>query len=119
VAASLQRLLAKVAPELDASRAAVLSGATGVAPATAEEQAFLATQRGLAVRATGTHIGHGIEPQFAMNVALAAIALQQGALFAPCGETAFEQPMTGRLQQALVTGVGHWRGEGMALVEAV
>jgi 3-oxoacyl-[acyl-carrier-protein] synthase II len=119
VAASLQRLLAKVAPELDASRAAVLSGATGVAPATAEEQAFLATQRGLAVRGTGTHIGHGIEPQFAMNVALAAIALQQGALFAPCGETAFEQPMTGRLQQALVTGVGHWRGEGMALVEAV
>jgi 3-oxoacyl-[acyl-carrier-protein] synthase II len=67
VTASLQRLLAKVAPQLDASRTAVISGATGVAPATAEEQAFLAAQRGLAVRATGTHIGHGIEPPLPCN----------------------------------------------------
>jgi hypothetical protein len=25
--------------------------------------------------------------------------------------------MKGELQQVLVTGVGHWRGEGLALVE--
>jgi len=27
--------------------------------------------------------------------------------------------MTGDLQQVVVTGVGHWRGEGLALVERV
>jgi 3-oxoacyl-[acyl-carrier-protein] synthase II len=30
----------------------------------------------------------------------------------------FEKPMSGALKQAIVTGVGYWRGEGMALVEA-
>jgi 3-oxoacyl-[acyl-carrier-protein] synthase II len=30
-----------------------------------------------------------------------------------------EQPMNGSLTQALVTGIGHWRGEGLALVERI
>jgi 3-oxoacyl-[acyl-carrier-protein] synthase II len=30
-----------------------------------------------------------------------------------------EKPMDGELKQVIVTGVGHWRGEGMALIEAV
>ena len=73
----------------------------------------------LAVRATGTYLGHGMEPQFAMNVALAAIALGHGSLFPPHDPTGLERPMNGDLQQVLVTGVGHWRGEGLALVERV
>jgi len=40
-------------------------------------------------------------------------------LFPPCGGAAFERPMDGALRQAVVTGIGHWRGEGLALVEAV
>ena len=48
----------------------------GAAPATAEERAFLAEHQDIAVRATGTYLGHGFEPQFPMNVALAAIARQ-------------------------------------------
>jgi 3-oxoacyl-[acyl-carrier-protein] synthase II len=98
---------------------AVISGATGAEPATAEERAFLAAHADLAVRATGSYLGHGLEPTFPMNVALATLALQQGALFAPCDHSGFEKPMHGRLQQVLVTGVGHWRGEGLALVERV
>ena len=39
---------------------------------------FSASHPEFAVRATGTHVGHGVEPQFAMNVALAAIAVQRG-----------------------------------------
>ena len=72
-----------------------------------------------AVRATGTHIGHGVEPQFAMNIALAAIAVQRGALFASQDATGFERAADGALEQAVVTGVGHWRGEGLALVEKI
>jgi 3-oxoacyl-[acyl-carrier-protein] synthase II len=96
---------------------AVISGATGAAPATAEERAFLDTHTDIAVRATGTHIGHGVEPQFAMNIALAALAVERGTLF-PSRDPS-ERTMTGALTQAVVTGVGHWRGEGLALVEAV
>ena len=60
----------------------------------------------------------GLEPQFVMNVALAAVALGHARLFPPCDSTGLEQPMAGDLRQVVVTGVGHWRGEGLALVEA-
>jgi 3-oxoacyl-[acyl-carrier-protein] synthase II len=96
---------------------AFISGATGAAAATAEERAFLEAHAELVVRATGTHIGHGVEPQFAMNIALAALAVGPASLYPP-GEP-FERNMSGALSQAVVTGVGHWRGEGLALVEAV
>ena len=54
-----------------------------------------------------------------MNVALAAIALGHASLFPPCNSTGLERPMSGELRQVLVTGVGHWRGEGLALVERI
>jgi 3-oxoacyl-[acyl-carrier-protein] synthase II len=60
-----------------------------------------------------------MEAQFPMNIALAALAVRHGILFPPCNGSPVERAMEGRLAQAVVTGVGHWRGEGMALVEAV
>jgi 3-oxoacyl-[acyl-carrier-protein] synthase II len=50
-------------------------------------------------------------------VALAAVALGHGSLFPPRDASGLEKPMNGELQQVVVTGVGHWRGEGLALVE--
>jgi 3-oxoacyl-[acyl-carrier-protein] synthase II len=116
VAATLGELWDRIAP---AGAGAVVSGATGVEPATSEERAFLESHPQLAVRATGTHIGHGVEPQFAMNVALAAIAIGRGRLFATHDATGFERAAEGALTKILVTGVGHWRGEGLALVEKI
>jgi len=112
-------MLAKLWATLPAVRpdCAVISGASGASPATVEERAFLDTHPELAVRATGSRIGHGVEPQFAMNIALAAIAVERGALFPSIDPG--ERAATGALTQAVVTGVGHWRGEGLALVEAV
>jgi 3-oxoacyl-[acyl-carrier-protein] synthase II len=118
VTATLARLWDSVADRLQRGRVAVISGASGAAPATAEERAFLARHKDLAVRATGTYLGHGIESQFVMNIALAAIAISRGRLFPPCDQSGVELPMDGTLAQAVVTGVGHWRGEGIALVEA-
>jgi 3-oxoacyl-[acyl-carrier-protein] synthase II len=114
VATTLRELWDKIAPA-----GAFISGASGVEPATSEERAFLASHPDLAVRATGTHIGHGVEPQFAMNVALAAIAVAHGRLFATHDATGFERTAEGALTRAVVTGVGHWRGEGLALVEKI
>ncbi len=99
--------------------AIVVSGATGAEPATSEERSFLKRHPELAIRATGSHFGHGVEPQFIMNIAIAALTLNYGKLFAPYDSTGIEQPMTGPIAQAVVTGVGHWRGEGLALVERI
>jgi len=123
VTASLRHLWETIAPALDHGHYAVLSGASGAEPATGEERAFLATLPGVAVRAPGSYVGHGPEPQFAMNVALAALAIGHGGLFPPRDRTGLEKGMEQSLAQSLtqvvVTGVGHWRGEGLALVEAV
>jgi len=97
----------------------VISGATGAEPATGEERAWLATLPGVPVRATGSALGHGFEPQFAMNIALATLALGRQKLFPPADSSGVEQAYEGPLDQIAVTAVGHWRGEGMALVEAV
>jgi 3-oxoacyl-[acyl-carrier-protein] synthase II len=54
-----------------------------------------------------------------MNVALAAVALRQGHLFPSFDPSGFERAMDAPLRQVAVTSVGHWRGEGLALLEAV
>jgi 3-oxoacyl-[acyl-carrier-protein] synthase II len=97
---------------------AVISGATGAEPVTSGEKAWLESLSDVPVRATGTYIGHGFEPQFAMNIAIATLALEHEKLFPPTGSSRIERAMEGTLSQVVVTGVGHWRGEGMALVEA-
>jgi 3-oxoacyl-[acyl-carrier-protein] synthase II len=104
---------------IDEDHAAVISGATGAEPATAEEHAFFARHPALPVRATGSYLGHGLEPQFSMNIALGALALSHGKLFASSDTSGTEKPMDRELKQVIVTGVGHWRGEGMALIEAI
>ena len=93
--ATLGRLWEKIA-RAPARSGAFISGATGAEPATAEERAFLEAHPELAVRATGTHIGHGVEPQFAMNIALAAIAVQRGTLFAAHEPTGVRARPVGR-----------------------
>ena len=118
VGAALGRLWSKISSRLTPGKAAVISGACGTAPATAEERAFLAQHKDIAVRAPGTYVGHAFEPQFLMNVALAAIAVSRGSLYPPGDDSGVERTMEGPLTQAVVTSVGHWRGEGLALVEA-
>jgi 3-oxoacyl-[acyl-carrier-protein] synthase II len=117
IEASLDRMWKKL--EIPDAQTAVISGAPGSEPATAEERAFLTRHPEVAVRATGSHVGHSVEPQFAMNIAIAALAVNYGKLFPPFDTTGVERPMTSGLAHAVVTGVGHWRGEGLALVEPV
>jgi 3-oxoacyl-[acyl-carrier-protein] synthase II len=100
---------------LEPPHAAVISGASGAQAATHEESGFL-HDLGLPVRGTATALGHSLEPTFPANLALAAIALTRRRLFGPLD--ANEQPMANELRQVLVTGWGHWRGEGLAVLEA-
>jgi 3-oxoacyl-[acyl-carrier-protein] synthase II len=117
--AALARMWQSLRARSAAGRTAVISGATGAEPATGEERAWLETLPGVPVRATGSVLGHGFEPQFAMNIALATLALGREKLFPSVDSSGVEQAYEGPLDQVVVTAVGHWRGEGMALVEAV
>jgi 3-oxoacyl-[acyl-carrier-protein] synthase II len=98
---------------------AIITGATGVEPVTSEERSFLAEHPDFAVRATCSSFGHLVESQFPLGIALAALSISRGALFAPNDSTGFEIEMSKPPTQIVVVGAGHWRGEGMALVEAI
>ena len=100
-------------------KAALITGATGAQPVTSEEKAFLKQHPGTAVRATGTAFGHTLETQFPLGLALAALSISRGALIPPNDPTGLEVELSDPPTQIVVTGVGHWQGEGMALVEAI
>jgi 3-oxoacyl-[acyl-carrier-protein] synthase II len=117
VTATLEKLWSKLGKLED--KGAILTGATGAEPATSEERAFLREHADFAVRATGTMFGHTMETQFPLGLGLAALSISRGALFPPNDPTELEVEMSKPLTQIVVIGAGHWRGEGMALVEAI
>jgi 3-oxoacyl-[acyl-carrier-protein] synthase II len=117
VTASMRKLWSELG-ELR-SGGAILTGATGAEPATSEERAFLGEHPDFAVRATGTRLGHMVDAQFALGLGLAALSISRSALFPPGDSSGVEIEMSGPPTQIVVTATGHWRGEGMALVEAV
>ena len=117
VTSTLEKLWSKLGKVAD--KGAVLTGATGAEPATTEERAFLSAHPQFPVRATGTMFGHTMETQFPLGLALAALSLSRGALFPPNDPSGFEVEMSTPPSQIVVIGTGHWRGEGMALVEAI
>ncbi len=111
--ANAKQQLARLTDAFDPSATAMISGASGVAVATGEERRFL-QDVGLPVRAAATAFGHSLEPSFPANIALAALCVARGQLFAPLEEA--EAPMDVPLRHALVTSWGHWRGEALAHV---
>lgn len=100
-AASAAALLAPLRPRLRPDLQ-LLSSATGMAAPTAEEIGFLGGVSPAPVLFSGNLLGHGPEPSFPAAVALAALRAQAGDA-----------------AQTLVSGFGAWRGEALALVEAV
>jgi 3-oxoacyl-[acyl-carrier-protein] synthase II len=119
IPAALARMWQRLVPPPVPAGIAVISGATGAQPATGEERAWLKTLPDVPVRATSSILGHGFEPQFAMNIALAALALGREKLFPAVDSSGVEREYEGPIERVAVTAVGHWRGEGMALIEAV
>lgn len=92
--AAIGRLLdAAEAPDLP-----VLSGMSGAPAATAAERQALAS-RATPIVATADLFGHAVEAAMPANLALAALGIHAG-----------------RMRCALVTGVGQWRGESVAVL---
>jgi len=112
--------LEKIRPQLGSGKTALLTGATGAEPISGEERAFLeslvAENDDIAVRAVGSVIGHGLEAQFPVLVALAALTASRGKLYPALDSTGLEVDSGAAVDRVLVNLWGHWRGEGMALV---
>jgi 3-oxoacyl-[acyl-carrier-protein] synthase II len=106
--------------EPNANELCVLSGASGVEPATSEEQQFLANLRESghfpAVRAWGSLFGHGREAHFIVGIALAALSVAKGRYFPPFATPEGEVPAERPPDRILVTTVGTWRGEAVGVV---
>jgi len=93
---SVETTLHGLSRQLGAKPDVVISGATGIKGITDEEQAALKDiAPGAAIHATGDLVGHTMEAQAPIGVALAAGLIAGG-----------------ELSEALVTSIGHWRGEG-------
>jgi 3-oxoacyl-[acyl-carrier-protein] synthase II len=93
---SVEQALHGLARQLDGKPDVVISGSTGVKGIADEERAALKDiAPGADIHATGDVIGHAMEAQAPAGVALAAGLIANGAA-----------------TDALVTSVGHWRGEG-------
>ncbi|CAN1724847.1 Beta-ketoacyl-ACP synthase [Hyphomicrobium sp. 1Nfss2.1] len=118
--AALSKLFSTMELEPTANALCVLSGASGVEPATSEEQQFLANlpESGHfpAVRAWGSLFGHGREAHFIVGIALAALALAKGRYYPPFGCPEVDTPAEGPPDRILVTTVGTWRGEALSVV---
>lgn len=100
----------------------ILSGASGAEPATDEERQFFAglAQRHVhpVVRAWGSMLGHSLEAHFIAGLALAALAVSNETFYPPFDTSEVESARDIRPDSVLVTTFGHWRGEGIALVQS-
>jgi 3-oxoacyl-[acyl-carrier-protein] synthase II len=105
--------------EVTDSATAIYTAATGAAHATAEEAAFLSAHGDVPVRAIGSSFGHLSEAQFPLALALASLSVARGALVPPNDTSGRETEIDVIPAKIVAVGVGHWRGEGMALVEAI
>ena len=100
----------------------LLSGASGVKPSTEDEQGWIEQLKNhgisSSIRAYGTMLGHSLEAHFPAGIALAALAVSKRKFYRPFDDTGYECVLPGELDRTLVTGWGHWRGKGLALVES-
>ena len=103
-----------------ATAAAIITGATGAEPVTSEEQAFLSeTSAILRCARPAPCSATPWKPSFRWDWRWRRLSISRGALFPPNDPTGVEIEMSKPPTQIVVIGAGHWRGEGMALVEAI
>ncbi|SMF70127.1 3-oxoacyl-[acyl-carrier-protein] synthase II [Xaviernesmea oryzae] len=96
----------------------VFSGASGLVELASREKAVLEQAfAGALIRGYGGVTGHGMEAQFPLGLALAALSLD-GTARVPTFDARNEKPMAAPAKHAVVTTVGYTRGEGLAVLSA-
>jgi 3-oxoacyl-[acyl-carrier-protein] synthase II len=120
IGARLERLAAALDGD-DDRPLGYLCGASGARQATDMERDFidlLSRNHDMAVRTFGSVLGHGLEAQMPVGVALAAAAFDQKRYYPPFDPA---DPATGGdtlADRIVVSSFGHWRGEAVAVVSS-
>lgn len=116
VSRAMTQLFERVLPHVPAGTLPVWSGASGVEPAMSEELTFLDVLPTCDItpdlHVYGDGIGYSVEAHFFAGLALAALAAKNAIECDACGTNT-------AANRALVTGTGYWRGEALALIEAI
>ncbi|MBD9372630.1 beta-ketoacyl-ACP synthase [Rhizobium sp. ARZ01] len=111
----LEMLVAGLEPS--AGSTVIFSGASGLHGVTDREKAWLESRfANVPVRGYSGVTGHALETQFPLGLALAALALSSEANVPAFDPT--EKQMSGPAETAIVTTIGHGRGEGVAILKA-
>ncbi len=109
----LEARLERMTEEVGFEPTVIFSGASGAHDITAREKAWLDKRfSGSAVRGYSAVTGQALEAQFPLGLALGS-----GVKVAPF-DTAAETAMSAPAASAVVTTVGHARGEGVAILSA-
>ncbi len=96
----------------------IMSGASGLHELSRREKQLIDRKwPQAALRGYSGLLGHTMEAQFPIGVALAALALKTGAKL-PRFDPEMETGMQDSAKQALVTTIGFFRGEGLAKLKA-
>ena len=115
--ARLERMLAP-AKQAPGDATVVFSGTTAIPDLAKREKAVIEAQLPeAAIRGYSGVSGHGLEGQFPLGLAFAALAVANKAKVPPF-DAAHEKPMATGARNAVVTTVGHARGEGIAVLSA-
>ena len=115
--ARLERMLAP-AKQAPGDATVVFSGTTAIPDLAKREKAVIEAQLPeAAIRGYSGVSGHGLEGQFPLGLAFAALAVANEAKVPPF-DAANEKPMATGARNAVVTTVGHARGEGIAVLSA-
>ncbi|MDE1991860.1 MAG: beta-ketoacyl-ACP synthase [Rhizobiaceae bacterium] len=115
--ARLERLLEPAKDAVNDSTV-VFCGTTAILDLAEREKAVLEKQLPqAAVRGYAGVSGHGLETQFPLGIAFAALAIANKAKVPPF-DASYEMPMSAGVKTAVVTTVGHQRGEGVAVLSA-
>ena len=115
--ARLERMLAP-AKQAPGDATVVFSGTTAIPDLAKREKAVIEAQLPeAAIRGYSGVSGHGLEGQFPLGLAFAALAVANKAKVPPF-DAANEKPMATGARNAVVTTVGHARGEGIAVLSA-
>jgi len=100
------------------SASAIYTSASGVEPVTSEEAEALKAA-GLPVRSVVSRIGQTFESMFPFGIAFSALAISSGKLAAAMPNVPLESAGADDVKSIIVSTVGHFRGEGVGIVEAI